>query len=95
MSINIQHNKEKKQFIAVIEGRTCTLAYEVSSDEKILDYYSTFVPPELRGRHIGDDIVKYALEYAKENNYQIIPSCPFVKRIIDRHPEYKIVVRHN
>lgn len=92
MSINIQHDKAGKKFIVVIDGKVSTLAYKVLPGEKILDYYSTFVPPELRGRHIGDDLVKYALDYAKENHYKIIPSCPFVEKIIDRNPKYKIVL---
>lgn len=92
MPVNIQHNKEKKQFIAIVDEKVCTLNYEVLAGGKVLDYYSTFVPSELRGGHIGEDMVKYALEYAKGNFYQIIPSCPFVKRVAERHPEYKIVL---
>lgn len=90
--INVQHDKNTKKFIAIIEGKIGTLDYEVLPDGKTLDFYSTFVPQELRGRHIGDDIVKYALDYAKENHYQVIPSCPFVKRIIDKNPEYQKLV---
>lgn len=93
MQLNIKHDKENKKFVVNIEGKACVLDYDVLPDGKTLDYYSTFVPPELRGRHIGDDLVKYALDYATENHYHIIPSCPFVKLIIDRHPEYKVLLK--
>jgi predicted GNAT family acetyltransferase len=26
------------------------------------------------------------------HNYKIIPSCPFVKQIIEHHPEYKKIL---
>lgn len=85
----INHSKDTHQFVAIVEGKVSTLDYTVSDDGKVLDYYSTFVPKELRGRNIGQDLVKTALDYAKDNQLKIKPTCPFVKRIIDQHPEYK------
>jgi len=92
MNITIQHDSENKQFVAIVEGKAATLKYSASPDGKTLDYYSTFVPPELRGRHIGQDIVKFALDFAKENDYKIIPSCPFVKAFVDVHSEYSKLI---
>jgi predicted GNAT family acetyltransferase len=93
MKLNVQHEESAKRFVAVVDGQECVLDYSVSSDGRILNYYSTFVPEELRGRRIGDEIVQYALAYAKEHHYQVIPSCPFVKRIIERLPKYKDIVK--
>lgn len=88
MSLLITHNEADKQFSAVLDGKTSVLRYNVTDDGKTLDYYSTFVPPELRGRNIGQDIVLFALEYAKLNHFKIIPSCPFVNKVLERHSEY-------
>lgn len=93
--VNIEHKPDTHEFVALIEGKPATLRYHIMPGEKTLDYYSIFAPPELRGRHIGDDIVQFALEYAIENGYSIIPSCPFVKLYIDRHPEYQNVIHHS
>jgi predicted GNAT family acetyltransferase len=46
----------------------------------------------LRGRHIAHDIVQFALDYALENGYLIIPSCSFVQHYLDHHPEYQQLV---
>jgi predicted GNAT family acetyltransferase len=94
MPIHIQHDKLAKKFFAVVDGKNCVLSYRILPDGKTLDYYSTFVPSELRGKHIGEDIIRYALQYAISYAYSIIPSCPFVKRVIDRYPEYKILVKN-
>lgn len=92
MTLLITHNQADKQFTSEVEGKISVLRYSLSDDGKTLDYFSTFVPPELRGRNIGEDMVLFALEYAKLNDLKVIPSCPFVKKIIDRHPEYNAVL---
>ena len=89
MALSIQHDRNQKKFFAIVDEKECLLSYSISPDQKTLDYYSTYVPQELRGRRIGEDIVKFALEYAKNNQLKVNPSCPFVKRIIDRHPQYR------
>ena len=90
--MNIQHNEKEKIFFVDIEGKVAKLSYK-NTDEKTLDYYSTFVPPEFRGKNVGEQLVKVALDYARDNNFKIIPTCPFVARIIDRHPEYEGLVK--
>lgn len=92
MELAIQHDQQAHQFFTVIDGKTSLLKYAVLADGKTLDYYSTFVPPELRGRHIGHALVIFALNYARENNLKIIPSCPFIAKLIERHGEYKMLV---
>jgi predicted GNAT family acetyltransferase len=89
MQLQIQHDQEAKQFFADIDGNIAKLDYFIEPDGKTLDYHHTFVPEALRGQQIGDKIVKFALDYAKENNFKVIPSCPFVKTMIERYPEYK------
>lgn len=90
--MNIEHDKENHQFISEVEGKVSHLKYKVLPDGKTLDYVSTYVPPELRGRQIAEQIVKTALDYAKENKYKVIPSCSYVHAYVERHPEYKDIV---
>ena len=92
MELTITHDAVAQQFSAIVEGKQSFISYEISPDKKVLDFYSTFVPPELRGRHIGDTLVKHALEYAKDHQQKVIPSCPFVQHYIDRHPDYLAIV---
>lgn len=92
MNIVVTHDKENHQFIAKLEGEVSHLKYEILPDGKILDYMSTYVPPELRGRQIAGQIVKFALDYAKENKLRVIPSCSFVQAYIQGHPEYHDIV---
>lgn len=92
MNLVIEHDTENKRFFSIIEGKTAKLDYRILPDGKTLDYVHTYVPPELRGRQIAGQIVKVALDYAKEKHYKVIPSCSFVHSYIENHPEYKDVV---
>lgn len=92
MQLNIQHYQNQKEFAAEINGKKAVLQYEILNSGKVLDYYHTFVPPELRGQKIGEQIVKFALDYARDNHLKVIPSCPFVQHFIDRHSDYQNLV---
>ncbi len=62
---------------------------EYNQNEKTIIFSHTEVPPELEGQGIGSKLAKHVLEYAKEHNLKVIPTCPFIKAYILRHPEYK------
>ena len=52
----------------------------------------TVVPPELEGQGIGRKIVVTALNYARDNDLQVIPQCPFFAAFIRKNPEYQPLV---
>lgn len=83
-----EHDNVNHEFRALVQDKIATLKYRVSLSP-IWDCYSTYVPPEIRGHHVGQKLVQYALDQAKRNHFRIIPTCPFVKHFIDNHPEYE------
>ena len=44
------------------------------------------------GQGVGRDLVRTAVEYAREHDLKIIPVCPFARSVIDGTPEYQDVV---
>jgi predicted GNAT family acetyltransferase len=88
MALDVQHDPDQKKFIVYSDdGADSYLKYEKRKGNT-LDYVSTYVPVSQRGQGIASGIVKEALDYAKQNDFYVIPSCPFVSDYIDRHPEY-------
>jgi predicted GNAT family acetyltransferase len=79
----VRHDPSKGRFWTVVEDRESYLVYE-HAGEHALDMRSTFVDPAVRGRGVGQALVKEAVAYARSNDYEIIPSCWFVKRWLDR-----------
>lgn len=88
MQVTIEHDQERGQFVADVGGRRSYLRYTFDPSGS-LDLLTTFVHPEVRGRGIGEKLVSAALVYARENSYEVIPSCWFVETVVERHPEYR------
>lgn len=82
----VAHHPTLRKFSAIVEGEEAHLLY-YPAGEGVLDYASTFVPERLRGRGIASAVVRYALDYARQQGYRVIPSCWFVKRYMEHHPE--------
>jgi predicted GNAT family acetyltransferase len=57
-----------------------------------LDLVHTEVPQALEGHGYGAKLATSALDYARREGMSIIPTCPYVKAYIDRHPEYADLV---
>jgi hypothetical protein len=78
--------------IVCASSRTETLRYSMPS-LRLMDIESTFVPSAARGRGVGAALVERALEHARNEGYQVIPSCWYVKRWVERHPDYAGLLR--
>jgi len=52
----------------------------------------TEVPPEHEGQGIAGGLARFALEDARRRALRVIPSCPYVRTYLERHPEYADVV---
>ena len=84
MKIDVQHDESARKYYALIDGKESILQYSPQGEGK-LDFWRTYVPPELRGRGIADEIVRHALEEALQQGYKVIPSCWFVRAYMERH----------
>lgn len=89
--LEITHLPDRHRFLAVVDGYDCVLDYRVASSG-VLEYYHTYVSPELRGRHIAEQITTFAMDYARDNGFKVIPTCPYVGRFLGLHPEYQDLV---
>ena len=87
MDIEVQHDASQQLFYADVSGGRGELRYNKVND-RTLDYYSTYVPDDLRGHGLAATITQFALDFAREHHYKIIPSCSYVKSFIQRHTEY-------
>ncbi len=91
MSNDIQNqqlivNEAENQFELVLDNGKAIVEY-ILTDDKI-NLVHTEVPPEYRGQDIASTLTKKVLQYAKSINYTVVPSCPFIAKYIDNHPEY-------
>ncbi len=83
MKNEVQHDRENFCFFAVIDGHEVYIQYKQSGDEKI-DVYKTFVPEELRGNGLAADLAESVLEFAKNENIGITPTCSYMQKYMTK-----------
>jgi uncharacterized protein len=88
---SVKINTHKHQFDLRTDGKLSFVTYEETTDDT-LTLLHTEVDPDLEGQGIGTALVRGTLDYIRANDLYMIPSCPFVKRFVERHPEYQDLV---
>ena len=79
---------------AVIDGVEAEMTYSRAGDGLIIIDH-TEVPAALRGRKVGERLVRQAVDDARRDKVVIVPLCPFAKAQFDRHPEWHDVLRQS
>jgi len=89
--MRIEHEKKGRKGTFFVEEngkRQAELDYFTSGPDAI-NIYHTEVDEELRGKGMGEELVKAAVDLARRNNKKVIATCPFAHKIIERTPEYR------
>lgn len=89
MDLDIRHEEGKRYYIQFGDqgGEGAELTYRET--DKTRDFRHTYVPEELRGQRIAERLVRHALDDTIKSGYKIIPTCPYVKHIAEKYPEYQ------
>jgi uncharacterized protein len=80
----VTDNPARNRFELTVDGQTAFLLYERTP--QTLTLVHTEVPRPLRGRHLGDELVKAALQNGRSHGLRIIAVCPFARAYMRRHP---------
>ena len=86
--MDIRHEPERGRFVASLGAAEAVLEYRPAG-AGVLEYFHTFVPDELCGKGIASELVEFALEYAGSEGFEVIPTCPFVARVMRAEPRYR------
>ena len=89
--LDVHHEPAGHRFVARTSAGEAVIEYE-PVNATTLAYHHTFVPPALRGGGIASQLAEHALRYARDNAFKVRPTCPFVARYIQRHPEFQSLV---
>lgn len=93
-SVQITHQAEQQRFVAQTNGELAELTYTLPQT-RVLDLQHTFVPPAARQQGVAGALVEYAVRYAQRHDHKIIPSCPFVKAWLAKHPQERDAVLYS
>lgn len=84
----------KGRYRILVDGVEAEMTYSRAGEGLIIIDH-TEVPAALRGRTVGERLVRQAVEDARREGVAIIPLCPFAKAQIDRHLEWQDVLRRS
>jgi predicted GNAT family acetyltransferase len=87
---SVTNNTAAHRFEVEIEGELAVLEYAESATA--VDLRHTEVPPALGSRGVGAALVEAGLEYAEQQGKRVIPTCPFVRSYVARHPKWNAIV---
>ena len=80
--------EEQERFELLVGGdRAGQIDYKLNDETIVLVH--TEISPEFEGRGLGGQLARAALDFARTENLNVLPLCPFVADYIRRHPEYQ------
>ena len=92
--MTVEHEEKAQRFVVRLDGADAELTY-ARPDARTIDLQHTEVPEAGRGRGIADALARAAFDYARNQNLQVIATCPFVRRWLAHHPaERELLVQH-
>jgi len=88
--MEVKHSNAERNGVFYIEEngvRQAEMTYVwANTDKFIIDHTEVF--PGNEGKGLGKILVQAAVDYARANNFKIMPLCPFAKKVFDKTPEY-------
>ena len=83
---NVTHNPAAGQFEIRTGGGPALLRCTLRGDT--MDILHTEVADEYEGKGYGSALARAALDHARASRLKVVPTCPFLRSYLDRHPEY-------
>ncbi len=90
--LSVVDNQDESRWEVRWGDQIATLTYKIVDQEITL--IRTWVPEQIEARGVGSKLVQTALELARQNNYMVVPRCPFVAAFIKKHPHFLDLVSH-
>jgi uncharacterized protein len=90
--VTVTHNADESRYEAHLRGELAGFAEYRLTDELVV-FSHTEVDPAFEGNGVGSTLARWALDDVRdEGRRKVMPLCPFIKKWIVKHPEYKTLV---
>ncbi|MFD2740917.1 GNAT family N-acetyltransferase [Sulfitobacter aestuarii] len=93
IDITREEGNSKGRYVAMVDGHEAEMTYSRLGESTIIIDH-TGVPDALRGRGVGQALVRRGVEDARAEGRKIVPLCPFAKAQIERHAEWQDVLQN-
>jgi uncharacterized protein len=81
---DVQHLPGEHKFVISCDGGEALLAYRLfdNGGKAAIDFNSTYVPSEFRGKGLAEKLVRAGIKWAKEQGYELHASCWYAAKFI-------------
>ena len=86
--VDVRDNPERSRFEAAVDGEVAGFVEYRRRDGRI-EMHHTEVDEAYEGQGVGSRLAKGALDAARAMGARVEPTCPFIRRFIDEHDEYR------
>ena len=83
--MEVSRNSARNRFEAVVNGETAVAQYELSGAQMTVTHI--LVPQPIENRGVASALCQFIIRAAREENWEIVPQCPFMAAYFARHPE--------
>lgn len=83
----VADNPAASRFEITLDGELGGFAEYQRRDGEI-EFTHTVIDDAFEGQGLGSTLVRAALDTARGDGVLVVATCPFVKKYIERHPEY-------
>jgi predicted GNAT family acetyltransferase len=90
----VEHRPQERRFVAEVGSGQAELTYTLPA-RGVIDLQHTAVPEGARGHGVAEALARAAFDYARANGLRVIPTCPFVRSWLTRHPEERDLIDHS
>lgn len=91
MTTRVKDNPDKGRYEISVDGEPAGVAeYHLYQD--LMAFCHTEIGPEFGGRGLATELIRSALDDARDRNLQVEPFCRFVRGFITKNPEYRALV---
>lgn len=88
VAFEVRNNPENSRYELVVDGDLAGIAdYSIIGDRVVIPH--TEIQHRRRGQGLGAVLVRGALEDVRSTGRSVVPTCWFVARFIDEHPEFQ------
>jgi hypothetical protein len=89
--ITVRDNTDSLSYDALVDGQAVGIIVYEREGQRIV-FRHTIVEPEFRGRGIGTELVRGALDDVRARGMTLTNYCGFVSGFMGAHPEYADLV---
>lgn len=88
MTVTVHLDEALNRYEIRVSGRLAG-STEFTDRGSVRTFYRTTMDPEFEGRGLGTQLISAALDAERAAHRHIRAKCPFVRRFVERHPQYE------